>query len=111
MTEQIEGIVEKIIYYNDDNGYCVMVIVPDDDDENEITAVGNMPEILPGENVTVKGAWVNNPTYGRQLKVEYITRTLPVTVEGIRRYLASGLIKHVGRKTAEKIVDYFGEET
>lgn len=115
MSEQIEGVVEKIIYYNDDNGYCVMVIVPDSlqmgHEDNEITVVGNMPEILPGENVTVKGVWVNNPTYGRQLKVEFINRTLPVTVEGIRRYLASGLIKHVGRKTAERIVDYFGEET
>lgn len=111
----LEGVVEKIIYYNDDNGYCVMVIVPEDlalgNDLNEVTVVGNMPEILPGENVTVKGIWTNNPTYGRQLKVEYITRALPVTSEGILRYLSSGLIKHVGRKTAGRIIDHFGEKT
>ncbi len=111
----LEGVVEKIIYYNEDNGYCVMVIVPDTlelgNEDNEITLVGNMPEILPGENVTVKGTWTVNPTYGRQLKVEFITRALPVTTEGILRYLSSGLIKHVGRKTATKILDHFGEKT
>jgi exodeoxyribonuclease V alpha subunit len=76
-----------------------------------LTAVGTLPELTPGEHVRLWGQWTAHPDYGRQFKVERCEQVLPSTVEGIRRYLGSGLIKGIGPRTADKIVNTFGADT
>src|SRR5581483_3972496 len=75
------------------------------------TIVGNMPGISVGETLSLSGAWEIHPRHGRNFKVEAFEPRLPSTAEGIRRYLGSGLIKGIGPKTAERIVERFGGET
>ncbi len=115
MTDKLEGAVERITYYNSENGYCVMRIAPAQlrlGIRNQlITVVGTMPEIQPGEQVEFTGSWMNHPTHGRQFKAETVVQLRPATLEGIRRYLGSGLVRGIGKVLAKRIVDYFGEET
>ena len=110
MQEQIviEGIIDDIIYQNEDNGYTVCTIEYEGD---ELSCVGPMPGIHPGEEVRLIGSWTTHHIYGKQLKVEMFEKSIPKTVQGIERYLASGAIKGIGPKTAKKIVKHFGLET
>ena len=102
------GTVEEIIYMNEDNGYAIFDL--EDADEGFITCVGTVPYIKCGEILVVCGKWVNHPNYGQQLKVEYFERIEPETKDSILTYLSSGIIKGIGAKMAEKIVDLFGDE-
>lgn len=106
--EQIEGIIEEIIFCNDQNGYTVCDIRTG---RRLITAVGCMPGLCVGETVLVSGQWVVHQDYGKQLKVETCERRLPKTTDAIFKYLSSGVIKGIGEVTAKKIVDAFGDET
>ncbi len=110
MRETLRGTVERITYYNEENGYTVLRLkVPGRADL--ATVVGNLPEISPGESLKLTGFWTTHSQYGRQFKVEACKQTLPATVEGIKRYLGSGLIKGVGPVTAGRIVKRFGLDT
>ncbi|MGL5677591.1 MAG: SF1B family DNA helicase RecD2 [Cellulosilyticaceae bacterium] len=104
----IEGIIEDIIYQNEENGYTVCTV---DYDGEELSCVGAMPGIHPGEEVRVVGSFVVHPVYGKQLKVNTYEKSIPKTVQGIERYLSSGAIKGIGPKTAKKIVKHFGLDT
>ena len=108
--DSLVGVVERVTYFNPETGYSVLRLTvrgqPD-----PVTVVGALPETTPGEHLRLEGAWTTHPDYGRQFKAEKCEQVLPATVEGIRRYLGSGLIKGVGPKTAEKIVKAFGPET
>ena len=106
--EQIEGIVEDIVYCNEQNGYTVCDIRSG---RRLITLVGCMPGLGIGESISVTGAWMTHPDYGKQFKVETCERRLPTTTEAILKYLSSGVIKGIGEVTAKKIVDAFGEDT
>ncbi|RMF35347.1 MAG: ATP-dependent RecD-like DNA helicase [Chloroflexi bacterium] len=108
--EQIEGSVERITYYNEENGYTVLRLhVPGQPEL--VTVVGELPQVTPGERLRLEGVWTTHPRYGRQFKAERCRQLLPATVEGIRRYLGSGLVKGVGPVTASRIVKRFGLET
>ena len=104
---KIKGIVESIIFQNVENWYTVVEL-----DSNGIleTVVGVFPPIAEGEEVEVTGDYVET-RYGRQFKAEGVRTTLPESETGIERYLASGLFKGVGPKTAQKIVSKFGRST
>ncbi len=108
--DSLDGIVERITYYNPENGYIVLRLsargYPD-----LVTVIGNLPEITPGESLRLRGQWITNAQYGKQFKAEHCERILPATVEGIKKYLGSGLIKGVGPVTANRIVKKFGLET
>jgi exodeoxyribonuclease V alpha subunit len=106
----LEGTVERVTYFNPENGYSVIRLKPARS-VDLVTLVGNLPELTPGEHVRLQGQWTSHAEYGRQFKAEKCEQTLPATVEGIRRYLGSGLIKGVGPKTADRIVQAFGAET
>ena len=106
---ELQGTVEDLIFQNDKNGYTVFSLAVSE--ETEVVCVGTMGPLHPGESLLVRGTWTVHPTYGRQLTIQYYEKTVPTTEEGIRKYLASGLIKGIGKKTAEKIVDRFGEAT
>lgn len=105
----LEGVIERVTYRNEENGYSVCQLSTDDG--NEITIVGIMPYITEGETVTVSGKWETHNTYGMQFKVTAYEKQLPATANSIYKYLASGVIRGVGEVTAKKIVAQFGEET
>jgi len=112
------GSVERITFYNPENGYSVLRLRPDQarktpgqSRDGLVTVVGNLPELSPGEHVRLSGAWANHPKHGQQFQVEYCEQTLPASAAGIRRYLGSGLVKGIGPRLAERIVAKFGAET
>jgi len=111
----LEGSVESIVFRNEDNHYTVARFRPNDTGrlfrDDLMTIVGTLPDIHVGELLTVEGEWENDPRYGRQLHVTNFTERLPASTEGIARYLGSGLIKGIGPKKAQLIVDHFGEQT
>lgn len=111
----LEGNVERITYYSHESGYCVMRLAPEQlrlgRRDQLVTVVGTMPELQPGERVKLTGQWTNHPVHGRQFQAETVAQLRPATLEGIKRYLGSGLVKGVGKVTAKKIVDFFGLDT
>lgn len=108
VNDTFTGTVVKITYQNALNGYTVATF---SDGGNEITAVGSMPFISKGDDVTLTGNYIIHPTYGKQLKVSSYQKNIPSTLSGILRYLSSGAIRGVGPSTARKIVSRFGENT
>ncbi len=106
--EQLEGLVSSVIFQNEENGYTILKL---DRDGEELTVVGAMPGVSPGEFLTIQGNWVRHPSYGRQFKSEIVERRLPQGMKEIFHYLSSGAIKGVGKLTARRLIDEFGEET
>ena len=106
---RLTGSIEHVIYANEENGFAICDMGTDNDEL--ITITGILPYIGEGDVVTVYGRWVHNPKYGRQFKVEQSEKQLPADRASILRYLASGSIKGIGPKTAQRIVDEFGDET
>ena len=106
---RITGSVEHVIYSNEENGFAICDLGTDTDDL--ITITGTLPYVGEGDLLTVYGKWVHNPKYGRQFKVEQSEKQMPADKASILRYLSSGSIKGIGPKTAQRIVDEFGEET
>lgn len=104
----VEGTVEEIIFQNESNGYTVAVIETQDD---VVTIVGCIPIINMGETLRLQGQWDYHPNYGQQLKVETYSTVVPATLNGIEKYLSSGLIPGIGPKTAKKIVEMFGVDS
>lgn len=107
---RLDGVVEHIIYTNEENGYTVMDFGVEESGEL-VTAQGIMPYVATGENLTLWGKWVHNPKYGQQFKVEQYERSMPADTAAILRYLSSRAIKGIGPVTAVKIVAEFGEST
>ncbi len=104
----VEGSVETVMYENKENGYTVCLL---ETDEELITAVGIMPCTQEGEMIRAQGKWETHPSYGKQFRVVYYEKQLPATGAAMIKYLASGVVKGIGKKTAEKIVAMFGGET
>ena len=108
--DQIFGYIERITFHNPENGYTVARLKqPRKSDLT--TIVGNLPGIQAGESVRCLGAWKNNPTHGLQFAIEECHLEAPSDVLGIQKYLASGMVKGIGPKYAERIVNKFKEET
>ena len=104
----LEGTVSSVIYRNEENGYTILRL--DTPDGDEVTVVGTMPGISPGEGLAVHGQWKRHSTYGEQLQAEVVERRMPVGEKAVLEYLASGAIKGVGIATARRLVDTFGED-
>jgi exodeoxyribonuclease V alpha subunit len=119
---ELRGVAERITYSNPETGYAVLRLSPErrdgearaaqeQADDRLVTVVGTLGDVSPGEAIEARGWWKNDPKYGWQfLAVDYRT-TLPATVQGMKKYLGSGLVKGVGPVNAGRIVDAFGEET
>lgn len=106
--EKLEAIVENIVYRNDDNGYTVAEVSAAGEMH---TAVGTAPQLVEGAKVLMEGEWVSHAVYGLQFKIGSVSLQAPDTLEGISRYLASGVVSGVGPVTAQRIVDKFGLES
>jgi exodeoxyribonuclease V alpha subunit len=115
--EDLSGSVERVTFYNPENGYTVLRLRPEGrrppaaSRGGLVTATGNLPELVPGEHVRMRGEWSNHPKHGMQFQIEYCEQTTPATVSGIRRYLGSGLVRGIGPRLADRIVAQFGLET
>jgi exodeoxyribonuclease V alpha subunit len=106
----LDAVLERITYANQETGYTVARVTTARSSDL-LTVVGPLLGAQPGEGLRLRGQWASHPQYGRQFQVEAYTTVLPATIQGIRRYLGSGLIKGIGPKMAERIVDHFGPAT
>jgi exodeoxyribonuclease V alpha subunit len=109
-ANELEGQIERITYTNEETGYTVARIRVTGYSE-PITAVGKLIAPAPGELLKMEGAWMDHPKFGRQFKVIRYRSVVPSSIEGIRRYLGSGLIKGIGPVMASRIVEKFKEKT
>ena len=104
---QITGTVTAVIFRNEENGYTVLRL--DLNGQGEVTLVGCMPGVTPGETLEAEGRWMKHASYGEQFKVESLHRRMPVGESAVFEYLASRAIKGIGARTAKLIVDEFGD--
>ena len=114
--EAVDGTVKNVVFRNDETGFSVLRVTLADDGsfrlaEREVTVVGTCAAVWEGELLQATGEWVNDPVRGRQFKAKSIACVPPKSAEGIRRYLASGLIHGIGPVLANRIVDKFGADT
>ncbi|MEU5426959.1 ATP-dependent RecD-like DNA helicase [Streptomyces olivoreticuli] len=107
----VEGVLERITYANEESGYTVARVDTGRGAGDLLTVVGSLLGAQPGESLRMEGRWGSHPQYGRQFTVENYTTLLPATIQGIRRYLGSGLIKGIGPRIADRITEHFGTDT
>ncbi|MFE9254690.1 ATP-dependent RecD-like DNA helicase [Streptomyces sp. NPDC006879] len=107
----LEGVLERITYANEESGYTVARVDTGRGAGDLLTVVGSLLGAQPGESLRMEGRWGSHPQYGKQFHVDNYSTVLPATIQGIRRYLGSGLIKGIGPRIAERIVDHFGTDT
>lgn len=107
-TAAVSGAVENIVYRNDSNGWTVFEL---DTGDNLVTATGLLFQVAEGDQITIRGKWVNHASYGRQIQVESYEKSMPATEAAMLKYLSSGAVKGVGPATAQRIIDNFGADT
>lgn len=107
--EILTGYVDRVTYHNEENGFCVLKARVDSH-KDMVTVVGNSPSVTPGEWFDATGYWVSDRQYGPQFKAQTLSLIPPSTLEGIEKYLASGLIKGIGPVFAKKLVASFGQD-
>ena len=107
---ELEGLIDAITYSNEETGYTVIRLIVHGFSD-PVTIVGNIISPAPGEILLVKGYWTNHPRFGRQFKAESHHVKAPSTIDGIKKYLASGLVKGIGPVMADRIVKEFGKDT
>ncbi len=116
----IKGSVERITYYNQENGYTVLRLKPESAGRKRLpginldgllTVIGNFPELSAGEHISIEGEYHTHPKHGLQFKASRCDQLLPVTTTGIERYLGSGLIKGIGPELSKRIVNHYKEKT
>ena len=108
--EEFSGTLERVIFHNAENGWTVFRLRVEGR-EDPVAVVGSMSSPQPGARLRVKGRWIKHPKFGRQIQMTSFEEELPATEEGIRLFLASGCIKGIGPKWADRIVAHFGAST
>src|SRR5687767_10742456 len=117
---ELRGVVERITFQNPENGYTIARLAPERADaeaeaarrdDRLVTIVGTLSDLTPGEAIIAHGWWHNDAKYGWQFKAIDYRTTLPATLQGMKKYLGSGLVKGIGPVMADRIVDAFGEAT
>ena len=108
-AETISGLVERVTYHNADNGFCVLRVNVKGH-KDLVTIIGNLSIISAGEYVQALGIWIHDRQHGGQFKSQFLKSTPPTSLEGIERYLGSGMIKGIGPIYAKKLVAAFGEK-
>ncbi|MBI1861470.1 MAG: ATP-dependent RecD-like DNA helicase [Deltaproteobacteria bacterium] len=108
-SENLQGAVERVTFHSEESGYCVVKIRAKGHREL-ITLLGHLPSISAGEHIEATGEWVQHPEYGSQFRAATLRSIPPTTLEGIERYLGSGLIKGIGPQFAKRLVETFGDD-
>jgi Holliday junction resolvasome RuvABC DNA-binding subunit len=107
-TEVLAGLVDRVTFHNSENGFCVLRIKARGQ-RDLITVVGHAAMISAGEFIQASGSWINDRTHGVQFRASFPRAAAPTTVEGIEKYLGSGMIRGIGPVYAKKLVRAFGE--
>src|SRR5271157_357802 len=106
--EVLAGLVERVTFHNDENGFCVLKTKARGH-RDLVTVVGQAATISAGEWITASGEWVNDRTHGQQFRARFLKTSAPTSIEGIEKYLGSGMIRGIGPAYAKKLVRAFGE--
>jgi hypothetical protein len=107
--EVLAGLVERVTYHNGANGFCVLRIKARGHREL-VTVVGHAAVISAGEWITATGEWINDRNHGQQYKAKFLKTSEPTSLDGIEKYLGSGMIRGIGPAYAKKLVRAFGEK-
>src|SRR5438445_3647278 len=107
--EVLAGRVERVTFHNEESGFCVLRINARGHREL-VTVTGHAAVIAAGEWVTASGEWVNDRTHGQQFKAKFLKTSEPTSLDGIEKYLGSGMIRGIGPVYAKKLVRAFGEK-
>ena len=103
----LEAVLERVTYANEETGYTIARVAAERSPDL-LTVVGPLLGAQVGESLRLSGRWTSHPRYGRQFEVRSYSTVLPATIQGIQRYLGSGLIKGIGPVMAERMVTHFG---
>jgi exodeoxyribonuclease V alpha subunit len=106
----LEAVLERVTYANEETGYTIARVAADRGGPDLLTVVGPLAGAQVGESLRLTGRWTSHPRYGRQFEVRSYSTVLPATIQGIQRYLGSGLIKGIGPVMAERMVAHFGTD-
>src|SRR6476661_5445792 len=107
--EVLAGLVERVTYHNTENGFCVLRAKARGH-RDLVTVVGHAATISAGEWITASGDWVNDRSHGQQFKARFLKTSTPTSIDGIEKYLGSGMIRGIGPVYAKKLVRAFGEK-
>src|ERR1700685_4463423 len=107
--EVLAGLVERVTFHNDENGFCVLRAKARGH-RDLVTVVGHAATISAGEWITASGEWINDRTHGQQFKAKFLKTSEPTSLDGIEKYLGSGMIRGIGPVYAKKLVRAFGEK-
>ena len=106
-AEVLRGLIERVVFHNEENGFCILKIIPDGKTETA-SLLGKAPRVVAGEEFEARGVWEPNRDFGPQFKADDLKLKRPDSLGGIERYLGSGLIKGIGPAHAKRIVEKFG---
>ena len=107
--EVLAGLVERVTFHNGENGFCVLRAKARGH-RDLVTVVGHAAIISAGEWITASGEWINDRAHGQQFKARFLKTSAPSSIDGIEKYLGSGMIRGIGRVYAKKMVKAFGEK-
>jgi len=107
--EVLAGLVERVTFHNEENGFCVLRTKARGH-RDLVTVVGQAASISAGEWITASGEWVNDRAHGQQFRARFLKTSAPTSIEGIEKYLGSGMIRGIGPAYARKLVRAFGEK-
>src|SRR5713226_5652887 len=107
--EHLTGSVERVTFHSEETGFCVLRVKVRGH-RDLVTVVGTAPTITPGEYIESQGWWITDRTHGLQFKTTQLRVVPPTTLEGIEKYLGSGMVKGIGPHFARKLVQGFGAE-
>ena len=105
--DKLSGLVERVTFHNPQNGFCVLRLKVKGE-RDLVTLVGHAPAVTPGEYATASGSWFVDKEYGRQFRAQLLSIHAPTTIQGIEKYLGSGMVKGIGPFFAKTLVDAFG---
>ena len=107
--EVLAGLVERVTFHNAENGFCVLRAKARGH-RDLVTAIGHAATICAGEWITTSGEWINDRAHGQQFKARFLKTSAPSSIDGIEKYLGSGMIRGIGPVYAKKMVKAFGEK-
>jgi exodeoxyribonuclease V alpha subunit len=107
--EVLAGLVERVTFHNADNGFCVLRVKARGH-RDLVTVIGSSAAIAAGEWITASGEWINDHTHGLQFRVKFLKTSAPTSIDGVEKYLGSGMIRGIGPVYAKKLVKAFGEK-
>ena len=107
--EVLAGLVERVTFHNAENGFCVLRARARGH-RDLVTVVGHAAIVSAGEWITASGEWINDRAHGQQFKARFLKTSAPSSIDGIEKYLGSGMIRGIGPVYAQKMVKAFGEK-